>query len=109
MRNFVPNMVSFIITSGQKFWYGVGSYVLPNELPMINRIRQALECGPKGVGKLLVRNFKAFLENPRDQQEHLLATIITVHVLMDQAQHFSPKRGKCEGRGDLSRGGWNTS
>ena len=59
MRNFVPNVVSFIIMSGQKRWYGVGAYVPPNDLPRINWIRQALECGKKGIGKLLVGNLNA--------------------------------------------------
>ena len=41
-------MVSFIITTGRKRWYDIGAYVSPNNLPMINLIRQALECEPNG-------------------------------------------------------------
>ena len=56
-------MVSFIITSGRKCWYGVGAYVPPNDLPTINWIRQVVECGPKGVVKLLVGDLNDCLEN----------------------------------------------
>ena len=44
--SFGPNVFSFIITSGQKRWYGVGTYVPPNNLLMINLISQVLECEP---------------------------------------------------------------
>ena len=40
VRNFGPNVVSFIITSVRKCWYGVREYVPHNELPTINLIRQ---------------------------------------------------------------------
>ena len=76
-------MVSFIITSRQKRWYSVGAYMPPNDLPTIKLIRQALECGPKGMGNLLVGNLNACLENPRDQQEELLATVLAGHSLTD--------------------------
>ena len=59
MRNFGSNVVSFIITLGRKLWYGVRDYVLPNNIPMINWIRQALECGTKGMGELIISNLNA--------------------------------------------------
>ena len=68
VRNFGPNVVSFIIKLGRKRWYGVRAYVQPNDLPTIKLIRRALECRPKGMGKLLVGNLNACLENPRDQR-----------------------------------------
>ena len=89
--NFGPNVVSFIITLGRKRWYGVRSYVPPNNLPMINWIRQALDFRPKGMGKFLVGNLNACLENPRDQREEQLATVLARHGLTDHAQHFSPR------------------
>ena len=59
MRSFGPNVVSFIITSGRKRWYGVGDYVPPKNLLAVHWITQALECGPKGMGKILVGNLKS--------------------------------------------------
>ena len=42
VRIFGPNEVSFIITLRQKRWYVVRAYVPPNNLSMINWLRQAL-------------------------------------------------------------------
>ena len=92
VRNFGPNVVSFIITSGQKCWYGVGAYVLPNNLPTINWIRQALERGQKGIRTLLVGDLNACLENPSNQRKEVLATVITGYGLMGQSQHFLPRQ-----------------
>ena len=84
VRNFGPNVVIFIITSGRKRWYDVGAYVPPNNLPMINCIRRALKCGPKWMGKLLVGDLNVCLENPRDQREEQIETVLAGHILMDQ-------------------------
>ena len=84
VQNFVPNMVSFIITSGRKHWYGVGAYVLHNNLPRTKRIRQALECGPKGMRKLLVGDLNAYLSNPRYQREEQVATVLAGYGMTDQ-------------------------
>ena len=59
MRNFGPNVVSLIITSGRKRWYGVGDYLPPNNLHMINWISKVLDCGTKGMRKLLVVYLRA--------------------------------------------------
>ena len=69
LLNFGPNVVSFIIKSGRKRWYGVRAYVPPNNLPKTNWISQALEYGPKGMRMLLVGDLNACLANPRDQRE----------------------------------------
>ena len=89
--NFGPKLVSFLITSGRKHWYGVGDYVLPNTLPTINWISQVLEYGPKGTRKLLVSNLNACLENPRYQQEEKLATVLSGYGLTGQAQLVLPR------------------
>ena len=85
MRNFGPNVVIFIITSGRKRWYGVWDYLLPISLPTINWIKQALEWGPKGVGKLLVGNLNTCLANSRGHREEQLAPVLAGHGIMDQA------------------------
>ena len=85
-------MASFIITSGKKRWYGAGDYVPPNDLHMINCIRKPLEYRPNGIRKLLVGNLNDCLENPRDQREEQLATVLARYFLTDQAQHFLPRQ-----------------
>ena len=92
MRNFGPNVVSFIITSVRKRWYGVGAYVPPNDLPTINWIRQVLECGPKGVRRLIFSDLKVCLANPRDQQEEQISTVLAGYGLTDQTRPFLPRR-----------------
>ena len=92
MRSFGPNVVIFIITSGRKLWYVIGAYVPPNDLLTVQCIKQALACGPEGVGKLIVGKLNTCLENPRDQREEQLATVLAIHGLTDQAQHFLPRR-----------------
>ena len=89
---FGPNVMSFIISLGRERWYRVGAYVSTNALPTVNQITQALECGLKGMGKLLVRDLNTCLENPRDQWEEQLATVLVVHGLTDQARHFVPRQ-----------------
>ena len=90
MQIFGPNVMSFIISLGRGCWYRVGAYVSPKALPTVNRITQALECALKGMEKLLVGDLNACLENPRDQWEEQLATVLVVHGLTDQARHFVP-------------------
>ena len=90
--NFGPNVVSFIIPSGRKRWYDVEAYVPPRNITAINWIRKVLECGSEDMGKLIVGDLNTCLENPRDQWEEQLATVLVVHGLTDQAQHFSPRR-----------------
>ena len=59
---------------------------------MTNWIRQVLECGTKGTRNLLVSNLKTCMENPRDQWEEQLATVLTGYGLTEQAQQFLPRR-----------------
>ena len=92
MRIFGPNVVSFTVKSGQKHWYVVRAYVPPNDFLEVQRITHVLACGPEGVGKLLVGDINACLENPREQSEEHLATVIAGHGLTDQARHSVPTR-----------------
>ena len=64
--------------------------MLTNNILKINWIRQALECGTKGMRKLLVGDLNAYLENPRDPQEEKTETFLSVYGLLDQAHHFLP-------------------
>ena len=66
-QSFVPNMVSFTVTSVQKRSYIIGSYMPPNDLLSVHHITHALTCGPEGVGKLLVGDLNACLAHIRDQ------------------------------------------
>ena len=43
---FRPNVISFKITAGRKLWYVVGANMPPNNQQSVNRVEQALSCGP---------------------------------------------------------------
>ena len=47
MINFVPNVASFLLTSGSWRFYVVVSYVPPNDVPTVNRVEHSLEAAPK--------------------------------------------------------------
>ena len=89
---FLPNVVSFVITSVRKCWYIVGSYVPPNDLPMVHWITQALSCRPEEVGELLFGDLNACLENTRGEMEEQIATVLAGHGMTDQVRHFLPRR-----------------
>ena len=76
VQRFRPNMVIFIITLVWKIWYGARDYVPHNNLPTVHWVTQALAW----VGDL-----NACRENPRDQREEQLATVLVGYGLTDQA------------------------
>ena len=85
-------MIIFKVTPERKRCYVVGAYVPPNDLPAVYHMTHYLTCGTEGVVKLLVGELNAFLEHPRYQQEEHLATVVAIHGLKNQAQHFTPRR-----------------
>ena len=64
----------------------------PNNLPTVHWITHALVCGAERVGKVLIIDFNAYLENKRDQREEKLAPVLAGHGLTDQARHFVPRQ-----------------
>ena len=46
---FLPNVVSFLLFSGARRWYTVGSYMPPNDVPDMHCVDQALRAAPKGL------------------------------------------------------------
>ena len=48
MVNFGPNVVSLLLLSGVRRWYVVGAYVMPNDVPKVHQVEQALAENPKG-------------------------------------------------------------
>ena len=54
---------------------------------------------------MLVDNHNACLENPRDQKEEQLVTVLSRHGLTDQARHFLPRQ-KYRAEGDWACRMW---
>ena len=69
-----PNMVSFLLTSGERRWYVVGVYMPPNDVPDVHCVEQALQAAPKRLEMILMGDLNARLGKPRDECEKDLAT-----------------------------------
>ena len=46
--SFGTNMVSFLLVLVTRRWYVFGTYVPPNDVPVVQQVYQALEAKPKG-------------------------------------------------------------
>ena len=80
MSNFGPNLVSFLLTPRERRWYIMGEYVLPNDVPTGHQVKQALTKKPPRVENILMGYLNSHLENPRDEREDDLSTILTSHA-----------------------------
>ena len=90
MVNFDPNVVGFLITVGAIQWYVVGSYVLPNDVPAVHHVEQALEAASKGLQIILMRDLNVQLKTPRDEREEDMATALADRGLVSMKYHFMP-------------------
>ena len=62
-------MVSFVLTTGRRRWYVVGSYVPPNEAPDIVRMEEALGQAAKGLDIILMGDLNVRLQEMCDSLE----------------------------------------
>ena len=95
---FGPNVVSFKITAGWKFWYVVGAYVYPNDQPTVHRLEKALAYVTMGVDTLLSVDRNICLAQPLDQQEKYSATTIANYGILEQILQFI-QRWRYRGKG----------
>ena len=54
VTNYGPNVVSCMLTTGWKWWYVVGVYILTNDHPSVQWVEQALESCAAQTDILLV-------------------------------------------------------
>ena len=66
---FGTNVVSFTITTGRKIWNVFREYIPPSYQLAVHQVMQDLAYEPIRVDKLLVGDLKAYLAQPRYQQE----------------------------------------
>ena len=62
--NFGPNVASFLLMSGSRIWYVLGSYVPPHDVPYFHRIEKALEVALKGMWFILLQDLNIYLREP---------------------------------------------
>ena len=88
--NFVPNMVSLLLTSGARRWYVVWAYVPPNNGPAVHCVEQALKSAPKGVEVILLGDNNVWMIDPRDEREEDLEMALANCGLVDMTDHLMP-------------------
>ena len=62
--NFVPKMVSFLLTSGLQIWYVVGAYVPPNDSQDFHCVEHVLAMAPKRMDVIVLGDLNARLWEP---------------------------------------------
>ena len=71
--NCGPNLVSLLLTSVARRWYVVGSYVPPNNRPIVNCVEQVLRADPEELELILMGYLNARLGEPHVEREEDLA------------------------------------
>ena len=87
--NFVPNVETFLLTSGSRRWYIVGAYVPLHDAPSIYRIKKSLEAAPKGMEFILMRDLKTRLKEPRNDREDEIASTLEGIGLVNVIAHYT--------------------
>ena len=54
MKKYGPDVASFMLAVGWKWWYVVGPYIPPNDHPEVRRLEQSLVRCPAHTEILLV-------------------------------------------------------
>ena len=90
--SFGPNVVSFLLTLGKRQWYVVWAYVLPNNMPDVHCVDQALQAAPKVLEIILRGDLNAGLGKPYEKCEEDLATALVYRGLVNITDHFLPRQ-----------------
>ena len=85
-----PSVVIFLLMSGARRWYVVGSYVPPNNVPDLNHVEQVLRLMPKGLEITLMGDLNERLGYPCDECEEDLETTLVDKGLVNIIDHFMP-------------------
>ena len=96
--NFVPNVVSFLLTPDLRRWYIIGAYVSPNKTPTVYHEDQDLESATRRVEVILLGDLNVRLRELRNKREEELATKLADSWLANMIAHFMPRRRYREGR-----------
>ena len=88
--SFVPNVVSFLCTSGARLWYIVGAYMPPNDVPAVHCAEQTLRAVSKGLEVILMGDLNAHLEDPREEREEDLKMVLVDRGMVKMADNFMP-------------------
>ena len=73
-------------------WYVFKVYVLPNDVPAVHWVEQALAAKPKGLETIFMGDLNSHLRNPCNKREEELATALAKHGLEDVTRNFTPRK-----------------
>jgi len=63
-QRYGPNVICFVVVSGQKRWGCIGVYIPPEDRETLNYVVEALESLPRGIPKVLLGDLNVDLEHP---------------------------------------------
>ena len=86
--SFGPNVMSFLLMSGARLWYIVGSYVPPNNVPDVHRVEHGVIALPKLVYMILMEDLNAQLGDPCDEHEEDLETALVDRGMVNMTDPF---------------------
>ena len=64
--------------------------MLPNDIPAVHCVDQALRAAPKGVEMILLGDLNARMGDPRDEHEEDQATALVDRGMVNITYHFIP-------------------
>ena len=92
MENYVPSMVSFLLTPGAWRWYVVGAYVPKNDVYVVHWLEQVMADKSKRVGTILLGELNTCLGEMINECTEDLATALSNHGLGDVTRNFTPRQ-----------------
>ena len=95
VQQFGPNIFSFQLATGSRWWYIIGCYIDPDDTSTIESVVTTLEEWPRGAALLVVGDLNTTLTQPEnDRRGTDIAAALTEEVPEDTATHFLPHQRK---------------
>ena len=93
VRQYGPNVMSFELAMGARWWFIIGCYLAPDNTSTIERVVGALKERPKGTALVVVGDLNTALEDPEnDRRGTEIALAMTAAGVEDMTAHFLPRR-----------------
>ncbi len=88
-----PNVITFVVVSGDNRYYAVGCYIPPNNLMTLTHVKAAWNECPKGHIPILLGDLNIKLASPRNERNELISEQVgEVMGLVDVSRQFKQRR-----------------
>ena len=95
LRQFGPNVMSFQLSTGARWWYIIGCYLAHDNASTIESVVAALKERPKGTTLVLAGDLNTALEDPQNNRRGTeIAAELTEGGLAEMTAHLLPRRSK---------------